>query len=312
MHICFCFRILHFCICVMRCACVRVAWSCVVFACCLIVRCDFFICFLFSAIFLSLHSAFCISVFYYLLLFLHSAFLHSRVCVRVAWSCVVFAYCLIMRCDFLYMFSVSCYFLSLHSAFCISVFYYLCLFLHSAFLHSASCIFAFMLYVVRARHFYVCCACVFLGVVGALCFLLIILFSLFSTICFCSCIQYLHFVFLYFCIFVFCIVVFIATLVVCCECAERCCVRLCLCVHFIFWFYCTYLFLFSAMHICFGFRILDFCICAMRCVCVRVAWSCVVFACCERVVIFFIYFLFSAIFCSLHSAFWSFRKILLC
>ena len=36
-----------------------------------------------------------------------------------------------------------------------------------------------------------------------------------------------------FCIFVFCIVVFIATLVVCCECAERCCARLCLCVHFI-------------------------------------------------------------------------------
>ena len=96
------------------------------------------------------------------------------------------------------MFSVFCYFFVLALAFCISVFYYLCLFLHSAFLHSASCIFAFMLYVVRARHFYVCCACVFLGVVSALCFPLIILFFLFSAICFCSCIQYLHFVFLYF------------------------------------------------------------------------------------------------------------------
>ena len=129
---------------------------------------------------------------------------------------------------FFICFLFSAIFLSLHSAFCISVFYYLFLFLHSAFLHSASCIFTFMLYVVRARHFYVCCACVFPGVVSALCFLLIILFFLFSTICF----LFLHSVFA-FCIFVFCIVVFIATLVVCCECAVRCCARLYRCRHFL-------------------------------------------------------------------------------
>ena len=101
---------------------------------------------------------------------------------------------------FFICFLFSAIFLSLHSAFCISVFYYLFLFLHSAFLHSASCIFAFMLYVVRARHFYVCCACVFLGVVSALCFLIIMLFYFFCFLLFvfCSCIQYLHFVFLYF------------------------------------------------------------------------------------------------------------------
>ena len=60
-------------------------------------------------------------------------------------------------------------------------------------------------------------------------------------------------------------------LVVCCECAVLCCVRLCLCLNFIFLFYCTHLYLFSIMHICFCFRILHFCICVMRCACVRVA-----------------------------------------
>ena len=124
-------------------------------------------------------------------------------CVRVARSCVVFACCLIVCCDFLYMFSAI--FLSLHSAFCISVFYYLFLFLHSAFLHSASCIFAFMLYVVRARHFYVCCACVFPSVVSASCFLLIIyvffsvFYYLFFVLAFSICILY--FCILYCCIY---------------------------------------------------------------------------------------------------------------
>ena len=47
-------------------------------------------------------------------------------------------------------------------------------------------------------------------------------------------------------------------LVVCCECAVLCCVRLCLCLNFIFLFYCTYLYLFSVMHICFCFHILHF------------------------------------------------------
>ena len=99
----------------------------------------FFICFLFSAIFLSLHSAFFISVFYSLFLFLHSAFFAFR-CVR--------ARCLIVHCDFLYMFFVFCYYFFVLA---LSILYFCFLLFVSVF---GFCFFAFSIlhfcfYVVR-------------------------------------------------------------------------------------------------------------------------------------------------------------------
>ena len=178
MHIpiCFCFRILHFCIRAMRCACVRVTWSCVVFACCLIVRCDFLYVFCFLLFFCP-----CIQ---------HFVFLFSSIC---------FCFCILL--------------------FCIR---------HLAFL-LLSCTWP-----VRVTF-----TCVVLRVPG---YCECVVFSSYYFIFFCFLLivfLFLHSVFA-FCIFVFCIVVLIATLVMCCECAERCSARLCLCVHFIFWFYFTY------------------------------------------------------------------------
>ena len=122
--------VVHACVLLDRALCLRVAWSCVVI---------FFICFLFSAIFLSLHSAFFISVFYSLFLFLDSAFFAFR-CVR--------ARCLIVHCDFLYMFFVFCYYFFVLA---LSILYFCFLLFVSVF---GFCFFAFSIlhfcfYVVR-------------------------------------------------------------------------------------------------------------------------------------------------------------------
>jgi len=147
MHICFCFRILHFCICVMRCACVRVAWSCVVFTCCLIVRCDFL--YVFSVFCYFFVLAFSILYFCFLLFVSVFAFCFF------AFRCVR-ARCLIMRCvcvllDLALWFSLYVFCFLLFFCPCISILYFCFLLFVSDF---AFCFFAFSIlhfcfYVVR-------------------------------------------------------------------------------------------------------------------------------------------------------------------
>ena len=69
-------------------------------------------------------------------------------------------------------------------------------------------------------------------------------------------------------------------LVVCCECAVVCCVRLCLCLNFIFLFYCTHLtcFLLCIFVFVFAFCIFVYvpcvvhaCVLLDRALCLRVA-----------------------------------------
>lgn len=207
----FAFRIL---LCAMCCACVRVVWSYVVFACCLIVRCDF----------LYMFSVFCyifvlaFSIFYFCFLLFVSVFGFCFFCIQVCacalldralwFSLYVFCFLLLFFCPcikhFVFLFSTICFCFWI-LLFCIQ---------HLAFL-LLCCTWS-----VRVTFTCVVLACSRVLWVRCVFFFLFYVF-LFSTICF----LFLHLVFA-FSIFVFCIVVFNATLVVCCECAERFCARL--------------------------------------------------------------------------------------
>ena len=198
----------------MCCACVRVVWSYVVFACCLIVRCDF----------LYMFSVFCyifvlaFSIFYFCFLLFVSVFGFCFFCIQVCacalldralwFSLYVFCFLLLFFCPcikhFVFLFSTICFCFWI-LLFCIQ---------HLAFL-LLCCTWS-----VRVTFTCVVLACSRVLWVRCVFFFLFYVF-LFSTICF----LFLHLVFA-FSIFVFCIVVFNATLVVCCECAERFCARL--------------------------------------------------------------------------------------
>ena len=127
-------------------------------------------------------------------------------------------------------------------SFCFLLFFCPCI-QHFVFLFSSICFcFCILLFCIRHLAFLLLCCtwpvrvtftCVVLRVPG---YCECVVFSYYYFIFFCFLLivfLFLHSVFA-FCIFVFCIVVLIATLVMCCECAERCSARLCLCVHFIF------------------------------------------------------------------------------
>ena len=228
MHICFCFRIMHF-------AFLYMCYALCMRACCLIVRGVYVL--LDRALWFSLH-VFCyffvlaFSIFYFCFLLFVSVFAFCFFAFRCVRACCLIVRCVCVLLDRVLWFSlhVFCYFFVL----AFSIFYFCFLLFVSVF---AFCFFAFSIlhfcfYVVRGPCASLlrvlclrvagCCECV---VFSSYYFIFSVFYYLFFDLAFSICILY------------FCIVVLLYLLsrwlVVRCECAVRCCARLYRCRHFL-------------------------------------------------------------------------------